>query len=119
MDKGEEVQGELLVTCSDPAEPFDSLEEVLHAVAERVQASVAAGGVLAILKVRDARTALGIPNSITESSRVVAFVGHQAMARRDNNSICTPDVGQIAAIHHELEDATLRIHQCSDLAIEP
>ena len=80
LDKGEEVQGELLVASSDPVELFDSLEEVLHVVTEPVEASVPAGGVLAILKVRDAGTAPGIPDPITESSRVVAFVGHQAMA---------------------------------------
>ena len=119
LDKGEEVQGELLGASSDPAEPFDSLEEVLHAVTEPVEASMPAGGVLAILKVRDARTALGIPDPITASSRVVAFVGDQAMARRDDDPIRTPDVGQIAAIHHELEGATLGIHQCSVLGIEP
>ncbi len=113
------MQGELLVASSDPAELFDSLEEVLHAVAEPVEASVPAGGVLAILNVRDAGTAPGIPDPITESSRVVAFVGHQATARRDNNPVRTADFGQIPAIHHEFEGATLGIQQCSDLGIEP
>ena len=77
---------------------------------EPVEASMPAGGVIAILKVGDARTAPCIPDPFTESSRTVASVGHQAMARGDTDPIRTTDVGQIAAIHHELEGAALGIH---------
>lgn len=40
MDEGENVEGKLLVASADAAEALDALGEVLHAVAELVEASV-------------------------------------------------------------------------------
>jgi hypothetical protein len=93
LDEGEEVEGELLVAGADAAESFDSLEEVLHAMAELVEAPVPTGWVLAVLEVRDAGTAPGVPDSVTESLGIVALVGHQPVSRRDLDPVRAPDVG--------------------------
>lgn len=90
------MEGKLLVASADAALAFDALEEVLHAMAEPIVAAMAAGRVLAILQVRDARTASGIADPVPERRRVIALVGHQPVSGWDLDPIRAPDVGLVA-----------------------
>jgi hypothetical protein len=118
LDEGEEVEGKLVVACADAAETFDALEEVLHAEAELVEASVPTGRVLAVLQVGDAGTAPGVPYPVTESVGIEALVGPQPVSRRNLDPVRTSDVGLDARVHDELEGAALVGHQRGNLGVE-
>jgi hypothetical protein len=49
LDEGEEVEGSLLVANADAEEAFEELEEVLHPVADPVEAQGNLSWVLALL----------------------------------------------------------------------
>jgi hypothetical protein len=96
LDEGEEVEGKILVAGADAAETFDLLEEVLHAVAEFVEAPVPTGWVLAVLQVWNPGTAAGVPDPVTESRGIGALVGDQPVSRKDLDPIRASDVGLVA-----------------------
>ena len=118
VNEGQKVQVQFIISCSDPAKPFDPLEEVFDVVALAVVIPAVRPRIASIASRRDAGRPARTIDAAADMIAIKASIGNDSFSCQKDNFLRCNCVGSLPWSQGGLKDLSFGIHRHHELGVE-